>query len=47
MSIDFIAFIAVFLGMGLTRAIANLQNVEFRINHRFTHDVTELDYRLF
>ncbi|MEI1374384.1 hypothetical protein PQG02_23800 [Nostoc sp. UHCC 0926] len=47
MSIDPIAFIAVLLGMGSTRAIANLRNVEFRINHRFVDDVTELDYRLF
>ncbi|MEH2015812.1 hypothetical protein [Nostoc sp.] len=47
MSIDPIAFIAVFLGMRSTRAIANLRNVEFRINHQFVDDVTELDYRLF
>ena len=47
MSIDPIAFIAVLLGIGSTGAIANLQNVEFRINHRFVDDVTELDYRLF
>ena len=47
MSIDPIVFIAVLLGMGSTRAIANLRNLEFRINHRFVDDVSELNYRLF
>ncbi|MEH1835892.1 MAG: hypothetical protein V7L29_28560 [Nostoc sp.] len=47
MSIDPIAFIGVLLEMGSIRAIANLRNIEFRINHRFADDVTELDYRLY